>query len=55
MTINEILQQEINRETKLIDTLRDNDKLDDISKQEIRNRVYDQYKYHQQMLELELA
>ena len=55
MTINEILKQEVNRETKLLDALRDNDKLDAKSKQEVRQRVYDQYKYHQQMLELELA
>ena len=52
VNIKDILNLEVKREQQIIVGLNDL-QLDDLSKQEIRQRSYDQYNYYKSLLDLE--
>lgn len=52
VNIKDILNLEVKREQQILSRLNDLN-LDDLSKQEIRQRSYDQYNYYKSLLDLE--
>lgn len=55
INIKDILEQEVNRELDLLTSLNDQTTLDDQSKEQIRQRTYNEYQQLHYLLELELA
>ena len=50
--IDEVLVMELERENSMLEKIKSTN-LDDLSKQEIRQRTYDQYNYYKSILDLE--
>lgn len=55
INIKDILEQEVNRELDLLTSINDQTTLDDQSKEQIRQRTYNEYQHLHYLLELELA
>lgn len=50
--IDEVFVEELEREIRMLERLKTTN-LDDASKEQIRQRTYDQYRYYKSLLELE--
>lgn len=55
INIKDILEREVNRELDLLTSINDHPTLDDQSKEQIRQRTYNEYQQLHYLLELELA